>query len=917
MKPVLVKKALPRHWSKDFDTVEEAMREAQAARMASKRELGNIEDIPITPGTLEWELGLTRDGKARSLIPGVSRGRVFDQGLVDQGGAFAYPTIRESFFPSLHPEVMGRRAGVPLGRGSENLMMFTTEKPRLHATQKEGREQTEAFYPGGFDPAQTYLLSDPTKTFRRNDLEEANRAFMGRNESNYVEGTEGADTPVGRIVAPMSNLVNSKQNPLTVQPWGRPQTVEDVFQLSEPMDIAMRLLKMPLIPPGQTTLGEHHADFPSPYGPVVGYHGTTGDNFMDIMGGAGIQNPDPNYRTITTNPSEAATYGMQRSGDARNTPSYQSQPKLVGIRQAAFDQNHPNYIGPSHGLKNSDDYQGAQHYGGNIPRQFLTNVPMSNETLQDTMQAREGRQDIIERNMSYPAESQNYAQRRFQERQNEAPMQFPIVNQRGEVRPQKPRISPFANAKWNRRGQTGEQRMADYNQQMAQYMQPNPVVQPTDPNQQQLPLQQPQVQQPQVQQPQVQQPQMIQASEPMDIAMRLLKAPVYDTDIPGIQFVTQGKDEDWTQDENLHGGLPGLWMKEGKTFPPSERAIPLDPSMADSYENEIEQMTPNNFLEAAGKESMDDGEHYKTLMERAMGGEDMRFVMPRLSEFFPDSPPGHDGRHRMLALRNLGHGDTPVPVSVSEEHIPVQTGEPMDIALQLLKERVSPEAKRHKLEYDKKYESSPERVKYREDLNRERRRRGIYGSHDHKDISHTEGGKLTLEGEHENRARHFKDKGTLRQVNKAQQTLPSYDEKIVQSLIKPDQSTMYISSRPGRETVSAEEQSAKHDELLAAIAELNKNREMNILTGTGKGEWGNENSIAIQNYPLEIKHQLYELARRYGQDAVAESNAREKGIRFVNPASGEDTFSFGGREIQENPRYSTDFPTGQKISFTE
>ena len=90
--------------------------------------------------------------------------------------------------------------------------------------------------------------------------------------------------------------------------------------------------------------------------------------------------------------------------------------------------------------------------------------------------------------------------------------------------------------------------------------------------------------------------------------------------------------------------------------------------------------------------------------------------------------------------------------------------EPMDIAFQLLKERVSPEAKRHKLEYDKKYESSPERVKYREDLNRERRRRGIYGSHDHKDISHTEGGKLTLEGEHENRARHFKDKGTLREL---------------------------------------------------------------------------------------------------------------------------------------------------------
>mgnify|MGYP003111099586 CR=1 FL=1 len=88
--------------------------------------------------------------------------------------------------------------------------------------------------------------------------------------------------------------------------------------------------------------------------------------------------------------------------------------------------------------------------------------------------------------------------------------------------------------------------------------------------------------------------------------------------------------------------------------------------------------------------------------------------------------------------------------------------EPMDLVMNALLKDLSPEAKRHKLEYDKKYESSPERVRYREELNRERRRRGIYGSGDHMDVSHTEGGKLTLEPEHDNRARHFKDKGTLR-----------------------------------------------------------------------------------------------------------------------------------------------------------
>lgn len=90
-------------------------------------------------------------------------------------------------------------------------------------------------------------------------------------------------------------------------------------------------------------------------------------------------------------------------------------------------------------------------------------------------------------------------------------------------------------------------------------------------------------------------------------------------------------------------------------------------------------------------------------------------------------------------------------------------GEPMNIAFQLLKERKSPAAFAHKLEYDKQYQKTPKRVKYREQLNAERRKRGIYGKGG-KDVSHTQGGKLTLESAHANRARHFKNKGTLRRV---------------------------------------------------------------------------------------------------------------------------------------------------------
>ena len=79
-------------------------------------------------------------------------------------------------------------------------------------------------------------------------------------------------------------------------------------------------------------------------------------------------------------------------------------------------------------------------------------------------------------------------------------------------------------------------------------------------------------------------------------------------------------------------------------------------------------------------------------------------------------------------------------------------------------QELSPESRRRKLEYDKKYEKTPERREYQRELHAERRKRGIYGSGDHMDVSHSRGGKMTLEPEHANRARHFKNRGTLRVV---------------------------------------------------------------------------------------------------------------------------------------------------------
>lgn len=87
--------------------------------------------------------------------------------------------------------------------------------------------------------------------------------------------------------------------------------------------------------------------------------------------------------------------------------------------------------------------------------------------------------------------------------------------------------------------------------------------------------------------------------------------------------------------------------------------------------------------------------------------------------------------------------------------------EPMDIAWQMLKHAKSKEALANKKKYDTNYHDTPDRVKYRVDLKRERRQRGVYGKGG-KDMSHTKDGKLTPEDPSANRGRQSKAKGTLK-----------------------------------------------------------------------------------------------------------------------------------------------------------
>tara|TARA_R100001510_G_scaffold57229_1_gene64653 strand:+ start:1346 stop:2116 length:771 start_codon:yes stop_codon:yes gene_type:complete len=82
----------------------------------------------------------------------------------------------------------------------------------------------------------------------------------------------------------------------------------------------------------------------------------------------------------------------------------------------------------------------------------------------------------------------------------------------------------------------------------------------------------------------------------------------------------------------------------------------------------------------------------------------------------------------------------------------------------MLKEAKSPKAIEHKRKYETEYESSPARKKYRRELERERRKRGVAGKGG-KDMSHTKRGTIVPEDPHTNRARSHPSVGsTLKMV---------------------------------------------------------------------------------------------------------------------------------------------------------
>tara|TARA_R110002020_G_scaffold6721_14_gene28614 strand:- start:11144 stop:12547 length:1404 start_codon:yes stop_codon:yes gene_type:complete len=256
----------------------------------------------------------------------------------------------------------------------------------------------------------------------------------------------------------------------------------------------------------------------------------------------------------------------------------------------------------------------------------------------------------------------------------------------------------------------------------------------------------------------------IRTGEPMNIAMQLLKEDDYPRETYEEMFNESPTD--------IHPGHV------------SELGLEGDSSLSDESNRRA-----NAYREAYIDGRYDPGEYgpwWQGLPERSetTGTKegDVEFTSGHINAVERGINTGDLSVSDIALLRALGLGQyNELPIRVNQARIQDDEGpsfygfpfndatrftrsEPMDIAMQLLKERKSPEAMRRKLEYDKKYEKTPERRKYQRELHAERRKRGIYGSGDHMDVSHTRGGKLTLEPEHSNRARHFKNQGTLRRV---------------------------------------------------------------------------------------------------------------------------------------------------------
>ena len=157
-------------------------------------------------------------------------------------------------------------------------------------------------------------------------------------------------------------------------------------------------------------------------------------------------------------------------------------------------------------------------------------------------------------------------------------------------------------------------------------------------------------------------------------------------------------------------------------------------------------------------------------------------------------------------------------------------------------------------------------------------------------------------------------------ILKRQTTLPAYDKKQIKRNLSKKNSNVFIASKEGNRRTSKKELSRLSDALLKDLKNLNKRlikeekKPFTITSALGNAEWELEPSFMLTNVPEEEMVEIHKLSKKYKQESIAVSKKNETGASFVQP-DGTVTDKYKKMVMDANALYSTDFPTGDRLTF--
>ncbi len=153
------------------------------------------------------------------------------------------------------------------------------------------------------------------------------------------------------------------------------------------------------------------------------------------------------------------------------------------------------------------------------------------------------------------------------------------------------------------------------------------------------------------------------------------------------------------------------------------------------------------------------------------------------------------------------------------------------------------------------------------------------------------------------------------QLLKRQTTLSSFDPMEIERNLMSENSNIFIAAKPGNQKLPHAELTRLSDNMLEELSDLKEvHGEFGITSATGRAQWDAEPSFMLTNVPKSARRAINDLAAKYGQQSIAISEQGQQGVDFVTP-KGQNQGSFSSMEFEENPMYSTDFGTGQRLTF--